>query len=128
MSNLSKFKDDLGFLVFKSRKPLVWLETFDYNLVMNLLREALPNAEEGNEAIWIWNASNQKVALYNVNSSNKKESICNSNEKESEDSIQLGELIPLFNLLFFVFLKGLSLFDEFTSIISFDDSSINISS
>ncbi len=98
MSNLSKFKDDLGFLVFKSRKPLVWLETFDYNLVMNLLREALPNAEEGNEAIWIWNASNQKVALYNVNSSNKKESICNSNEKESEDSIQLGELIPLFNL------------------------------
>lgn len=38
ISKLEEFKNDLYFLVEKARKPLIWLESFDFNYIIELLR------------------------------------------------------------------------------------------
>ena len=41
MSRLKDFEDNLQFLIDKSRKPLIWLETFDYSYVVDTLQNKL---------------------------------------------------------------------------------------
>lgn len=41
MSKLKDFENNLHFLIDKSRKPLIWLETFDYSYVVDTLQHIL---------------------------------------------------------------------------------------
>ena len=39
MTKLEEFKKDLNFLLVTARKPLVWLESFDYVYIVDTLKE-----------------------------------------------------------------------------------------
>lgn len=65
-SSLTRFKDDVKFAISKARKPLVWIEAFDYSYVLDMI------CSIGNEG-WIWNESSgivndlQTKAVFKVN-------------------------------------------------------------
>lgn len=65
-SSLTRFKDEVRFAISKARKPLVWIEAFDYSYVLDTIYTI------GNEG-WIWNESSgivndlQTKAVFKVN-------------------------------------------------------------
>lgn len=65
-SSLTSFKDNVRFAISKARKPLVWIEAFDYSYVLDLI------CSLGNDG-WIWNESSgivndlQTKAIFKVN-------------------------------------------------------------
>lgn len=75
MSKLKEFRDNLVFLADTARKPIIWLETFDYSYIIETLRGV------GNVAIWN-NASQHVTNADGVRQTSKK--------------LELGTLIPQF--------------------------------
>lgn len=59
MSKLKEFEASLKFLTCTAKKPLIWLETFDYNYVIDAMKKVVPN--EGRDRIAIWNISKHHV-------------------------------------------------------------------
>lgn len=59
MGKLKEFEASLRFLTCTAKKPLIWLETFDYNYVIETLKKVVPN--EGRDSIAIWNVSMKHV-------------------------------------------------------------------
>lgn len=62
MSKLRNFKNNLKFLINDSKKPLVWLETFDYNYLIDNIKDIFSDEWEENIAIW---DANRKVTDIN---------------------------------------------------------------
>lgn len=50
ISSLSRFKDTVCFAISKTKKPLVWIEAFDYSFVLDTVCSVGSNG-------WIWNES-----------------------------------------------------------------------
>lgn len=75
MSKLKEFRENLVFLADTARKPLVWLETFDYSYIIETLRGV------GDVAIWN-NASQHVTNADGVRQTSKR--------------LELGSLIPQF--------------------------------
>ena len=65
-SSLTMFKDEVRFAISKARKPLVWIETFDYSYMLDII------CSIGRDG-WIWNESSGIVndlrtkAIFKVN-------------------------------------------------------------
>lgn len=65
-SSLTRFKDEVRFAISKARKPLVWIETFDYSYMLDII------CSIGRDG-WIWNESSGIVndlrtkAIFKVN-------------------------------------------------------------
>lgn len=65
-SSLARFKEDVRFAISKARKPLVWIETFDYSYILDII------CSIGRDG-WIWNESSGIVndlrtkAIFKVN-------------------------------------------------------------
>lgn len=75
MSKLKEFRENLVFLADTARKPLIWIETFDYNYIVEILGRV------GNIAIWN-NASHHVTNADGV--------------KQTSKGLELGKLIPQF--------------------------------
>ena len=54
LSPLSEFKRDVSFAISEAHKPLVWIETFDYSYVMDIVCSL-------NIQGWVWNKSTGEV-------------------------------------------------------------------
>lgn len=65
-SSLSRFKDNVNFAISKTKKPLVWIDAFDYSFVLDTV------CSIGSDG-WIWNESSgivndlQTKAIFKVN-------------------------------------------------------------
>ena len=59
MSKLKDFENNLHFLIDKSRKPLIWLETFDYSYVADTLQHIL------GEDMLVWDTASTGVNSLN---------------------------------------------------------------
>ena len=65
-SSLSRFKDNINFAISKTKKPLVWIDAFDYSFVLDTV------CSIGSDG-WIWNESSgivndlQTKAIFKVN-------------------------------------------------------------
>lgn len=59
MSKLKDFENNLHFLIDKSRKPLIWLETFDYSYVVDTLQHKL------GEDMMVWDTASTCINSLN---------------------------------------------------------------
>lgn len=59
MSKLKDFENNLHFLIEKSRKPLIWLETFDYSYVVDTLQNKL------GEYMMVWDTASTCINSLN---------------------------------------------------------------
>lgn len=82
MSKLKEFEASLKFLTCTAKKPLIWLETFDYNYVIDTLKKVVPNG--GGNSIAIWNISMKHVTDI-------------EGEKLTSKPTTLGHFIPQYN-------------------------------
>lgn len=66
-SNLQKFKDAFEFAIFKAHKSLIWLESFDYKFIIDLIKDKSYPISPNN--IHIWN--NADLSERDLNGKNK---------------------------------------------------------
>lgn len=113
-SSLSRFKDNVNFAISKTKKPLVWIEAFDYSFVLDTICSIGSNG-------WIWNESSGIV-----NDLQTKAKIADNRQQilstdTLSDSIKYFSTQPTFpilvarvtNLLFFADQKLISSLQDF---------------
>lgn len=80
MTTLEEFENNLRFLVETARKPLVWLETFDYGYVIDTVGRILNNSD----SVLIYNNARRYVHKHS------------SENKALTTKMPLGHFIPIF--------------------------------
>ena len=80
MTTLEEFENNLRFLVETARKPLVWLETFDYGYVIDTVGRILNDSD----SVLIYNNARRYVHKYG------------SENKALTTKMPLGHFIPFF--------------------------------
>lgn len=111
MTKLEEFKKDLNFLLVTARKPLVWLESFDYVYIVDTLKEVFninKDVEEKDIAIWdvathlVKDISGSKLSFAddtemenpNMNDSGEQPII-----KQTKNYAKLGKRIAMFKII-----------------------------
>ena len=108
MTKLEEFKKDLTFLLVTARKPLVWLESFDYAYIIKTLKEVFyinKDVEEKDIAIWniatclITDINGNKMSFVD-NKVEKTQIIKNNSEQQTErtakNAAKLGKRVAMF--------------------------------
>ena len=108
MTKLEEFKKDLNFLLITARKPLVWLESFDYVYIIKTLKEVFDinkDVEEKDIAIWdiatclITDINGKKISFVDNKAERTqtvKDNIEQQAERPAKNAAKLGKRVAMF--------------------------------
>lgn len=80
MTKLKEFENNLKFIIETARKPLVWLETFDYGYVMDTIGKIVPDSD----SVLVYNNARRYVHKLDWD------------DKPITVKLSLGHFIPIF--------------------------------
>lgn len=91
-SSLTRFKENINFAISKAKKPLVWIETFDYSYILDIIRSI---GLDG----WIWNESSGIVNDLQTNATFKVNDQTVLRTDTLSDSVKNISTQPAFSIL-----------------------------